>query len=170
MCGSCCAPGWSWKKFYPHHHFSVDTINHFCDYSPIAAKRSDRVSGSAVTTKFLQQARLGKHKATAGGSGIEKIVGAKASSALPLDGIRQRERDRAKEGNDRLPMHLEVHTLGLSTGLRRDLYRQEKKPKAALRQPERSIRQGPFSRVAIPQHRGPVLWDSTGDRYVRRRL
>ena len=39
------------------------------------------------------------------------------------------------------PMHLEVHTLGLSTGLRRDLYRQEKKPKAALRQPERSIRQ-----------------------------
>ena len=40
------------------------------------------------------------------------------------------------------PMHLEVHTLGLSTGLRRVLYRQEKKPKAALRQPERSIRQG----------------------------
>lgn len=40
------------------------------------------------------------------------------------------------------PMHLEVHTLGLSTGLRRDLYRQEKKPKAALRPPERSIRQG----------------------------
>ena len=61
--------------------------------TPIAAKRSDRVSGSAVTTEFLQQARLGKHKATAGGSGIEKIVGAKASSALPLDGIRQRERD-----------------------------------------------------------------------------
>jgi len=87
------------------------------------------VSGSAVTTEFLQQARLGKHKAPAGGSGIEKIVGAKASSALPLDGIRQRERDRAKEGNDRLPMHLEVHTLGLSTGVRRDLYRQEKKPK-----------------------------------------
>ena len=41
------------------------------------------------------------------------------------------------------PMHLEVHTLGLSTGLRRVLYRQEKKPKAALRQPERSIRQEP---------------------------
>ena len=39
------------------------------------------------------------------------------------------------------PMHLEVHTLGLSTGVRRVLYRQEKKPKAALRQPERSIRQ-----------------------------
>ena len=38
------------------------------------------------------------------------------------------------------PMHLEVHTLGLSTGVRRDLYRQEKKSKAALRQPERSIR------------------------------
>ena len=97
-----------------------------------------RVSGSAVTTEFLQQARLGKHKAPAGGSGLEKIVGAKASSALPLDGIRQRERDRAKEGNDQLPMHLEVHTLGLSTGVRRDLYRQEKKPKAALRQPELS--------------------------------
>ena len=31
--------------------------------------------------RFLQQARLGKHKAPAGGSGIEKIVGAKASSA-----------------------------------------------------------------------------------------
>ena len=40
------------------------------------------------------------------------------------------------------PMHLEVQTLGLSTGLRRDLYRQEKKPKAALRPPERSIRHG----------------------------
>ena len=39
------------------------------------------------------------------------------------------------------PMHLEVHTLGLSTGVRRDLYRQEKQPKAALRPPERSIRQ-----------------------------
>lgn len=39
------------------------------------------------------------------------------------------------------PMHLEVHTLGLSTGVRRGLYRQEKKPKAALRQPERQIRQ-----------------------------
>ena len=58
-----------------------------------ATHRSDRVSGSAVTTEFLQQARLGKHKAPAGGSGIEKIVGAKASSDLPLDGIRQRERD-----------------------------------------------------------------------------
>lgn len=43
------------------------------------------------------------------------------------------------------PMHLEVHTLGLSTGVRRDLYRQEKQPKAALRPPERSIRQGPFN-------------------------
>ena len=57
------------------------------------SKRSGRVSGSAVTAEFLQQARLGKHKAPAGGSGIEKIVGAKASSDLPLDGIRQRERD-----------------------------------------------------------------------------
>ena len=45
------------------------------------------------TDMLLQQARLGKHKAPAGGSGLEKIVGAKASSALPLDGIRQRERD-----------------------------------------------------------------------------
>ena len=62
------------------------------------------------------------------------------------------------------PMHLEVHTLGLSTGLRRDLHRQEKQPKAALRQPERSIRQEPFSRVAIPQHRGPVLRDSTKEK------
>ena len=44
------------------------------------------VSGSAVTAEFLQQARLGKHKAPAGGSGLEKIVGAKASSDLPLDG------------------------------------------------------------------------------------
>ena len=58
-----------------------------------STQSSDRVSGSAVTTEFLQQARLGKHKAPAGGSGIEKIVGAKASSDLPLDGIRQRERD-----------------------------------------------------------------------------
>ena len=35
------------------------------------------------------------------------------------------------------PMHLEVHTLGLNTGLRRVLHCQEKKPKAALRKPER---------------------------------
>ena len=62
--------------------------------TPIAAKRSDRVpSDRATHRRFLQQARLGKHKAPAGGSGIQKIVGAKASSALPLDGIRQRERD-----------------------------------------------------------------------------
>lgn len=58
--------------------------------TPIAAKRSDRVSGSAVTTEFLQQARLGKDKATAGGSGIEKIVGRSTAAALARTGQQAR--------------------------------------------------------------------------------
>lgn len=66
------------------------------------------------------------------------------------------------------PMHLEVHTLGLSTGLRRVLYRQEKKPKAALRQPERSIRQAILTSGNPKALRVRVLAFNQGERYVRR--
>ena len=82
------------QKFHTFSSETLDTMYRVSILQPIAAKRSDRVpSDRAAHRRFLQQARLGKDKATAGGSGIEKIVCAKASSALPLDGIRQRERD-----------------------------------------------------------------------------
>ena len=113
-----------------------------------------RVSGSAVTAEFLQQARLGKHKAPAGGSGLEKIVGRSSQYCSAPGWDRQQEHQPAT----RKP------PAGFCTAVRRDLYRQEKQPKAALRPPERSIRQGPFARVAIPQHRGPVLWHSTKEK------
>ena len=113
----------------------------FCCQAPIgcyssthrrnaAMQSSDRVIGSAVTAEFLQQARLGKHKAPAGGSGLEKIVGRSSQYCSAPGWDRQQEHQPAT----RKP------PAGFCTAVRRDLYRQEKKPKAALRQPERSIR------------------------------
>ena len=110
----------------------------FCCQAPIgcysatqrSTQSSDRVIGSAVTAEFLQQARLGKHKAPAGGSGLEKIVGRSSQYCSAPGWDRQQEHQPAT----RKP------PAGFCTAVRRDLHRREKQPKAALRPTERSIR------------------------------
>ena len=62
----------------------------------------DRVSGSAVTTEFLQQARLGKCRAPRAVAGYKRSSVAQVSSALPPDGI----------GNANINQPREIHPLG----------------------------------------------------------
>ena len=71
-----------------------------------------RVSGSAVTTEFLQQARLGKHKAPAGGSGIEKIVGRSSQYCSAPGWDRQQEHQPATR-NPPAGFHTAVRQTGM---------------------------------------------------------
>ncbi len=107
-----------------------------------------------VTDKFLQQARLGKHKAPAGGSGLEKIVGRSSQYCSAPGWDRQQEHQQAT----RKP------PAGFCTAVRRDLHRREKQPKAALRPPERSIRRALGYR-GISQASRAVFGNSTGEQH-----